>query len=52
MHMIRDDGQRTLHGFAAQVEMPCSLVSGGSWHGDKAREAVSVDDHLDEVFEL
>lgn len=50
--MVRNDGESTLHGLPAQVQMSRAFVRRGRGHRDEARELVPVNDHLDEVLKL
>lgn len=52
MDMICDDCQGALHSPLAQIEMSRPLLRSRCGHGDKAGESMTVDDHLDQMFEL
>ena len=52
MNMIRNDGQSALHCLPAQVQMSRPLLSCRCRHSNKARESMSVDNHLDQMFQL
>lgn len=52
MYMIRDNRQSALHRFPAHIQMPRLFLRRLCRHRDKAREAVSVNDHLNQVLQL
>jgi hypothetical protein len=52
MDMIRNNSQGALHCFPAQVQMSRPFLSSMCRHGDEARESMSIDDHLDQMFQL
>jgi hypothetical protein len=52
MNMIRNDGQSALHRLPTQVQMSRPLLSGRRRHGDETRESMSIDNHLDQMFQL
>ena len=52
MNMICNNGQSALHCLSAQVQMSRPLLGGVCGHSDEPREPMSVDDNLDQVFQL
>jgi hypothetical protein len=52
MDVISNDRQSTLHGLSAQIQMSLKLVCGGRRHSHKTGESMTIDDHLDQMFEL
>lgn len=52
MNMIGNDSQSALHCFPTQVQMSRPLLSSGRRHSDETGESMSVNNHLDQMFQL
>jgi len=52
MNVIRNDCQSALHCFPTQIQMSRPLLSSRCRHSDETRESMSVNDHLDQMFQL